>query len=212
MMLNFPSYRLLPAPGVLRRVQLGHAEHGLLQSMTRLFEMSENSCIRRYIWVKLRISSDESENPSYYQILEGVLPTLALLNVDPFLTISVEKTYSRENDNQVLLNYQNEFDISTNYRKAKLFQSLIMAGFKRQDICKSFGISKNYLSKSSMLLSLPDQYLSLFISGKIEDVNAAYTLRNLTDNDGLLFNQLMSQGLSPQAALKFVLADESGSR
>lgn len=211
-MLNIPLYKLLPVPGVLRRLRLNSGKPGPLEAMTKLFAISNEQTVLRYIWVKLRISSDDSENLGYYYILEGVLPVLAQLNVDPFMDIPIDKIISRENDTQVLLNYRNEFDISTNYNKAKFFQGLIMAGFNRRDICKCFGISKIFLSKSSRLLSLPDQYLSLFISGKIEDVNAAYALNNFSDNQCLHFDQLMNNGHSPQSALKIVLADESGSR
>lgn len=206
-MLSIPAFQMLPAPGVMRRVLADKKNRALLDAMTELFSVSPPAAISCYITKSVRLNPDYSEMDKYYHITEGVLPALALLNIDPQFTVLVEKNCSTPPKKQILSNYREEFDTSTNYKKAILFHGLMDAGFKNKDICKCFSISKVYLSKSKALITLPEQYRFLFKSGKIDDVNAAYDLHHLNDNEGLLFFQLLKDGESPRSAIKIIHAN-----
>lgn len=210
-MLSLPVHKLLPVPGINRRVLAEKKNRALLDAMAILFSSSERTTIFRYISENVTVYSDKSENEGYYQILEGVLPALALLSIDPQFIVTVSEQRPNGSKRDILLNYSEQFDLSTNYRKAILYQNLIRCGFKSRNVCKCFNISRVYLSKSKALLTLPEQYLSLFISGRIDDVNAAYTFHQHNNNERLLFFRLLDEGLSPRSALKFIDATATDS-
>ncbi|NWA64053.1 hypothetical protein HX773_24455 [Pantoea sp. B9002] len=208
-MLSVQASQLLPVPGTLRRVLAASKNRTLLNSMTLLFSSSKEDAILTYMSNYVTVFSDMSESGNYYHIREGVLPSLALLGVNPQLTVSIREIETKVSKKAGLQNYSKEFDISTNYSKSMFYHGLIDSGFRSRDLCHSFGTSRTYLSKSKALLSLADQYLSLFISGRIDDVNLAYDLKSMNSKQELHFSQLLKQGYSPRTALKIILKGDS---